>query len=599
MNLALIVSIGLRVVAFVLSIVLLRRVRDWRLGLFPLLFGLMALQQTFRLLEVGSEVPGLIVSVLATLAMMAMVRLMREQKKADEALRVSEERLRLAFEAARMGTFDWDVVQNKIVWSRGHEALFGFAPGEFGGTYEAFEQRVHSEDLPGVNEEVARCIAARTPFAREFRVVWPDGSVHWVAGLGEVEFSDAGHAVRMRGVVQEVTARKQAEEALRQSERWLRDVIDNLGPQMFVGLMTLDGTLIEANKPALAAAGLKPEEVLGKPFDQTYWWSYSGRVQQQLRHAIERATRGEASRYDVQVRVEENQFIIIDFSLQPMRDETGKVVFLVPSANVITERKRAEEERARLLGQVQTQAAQLERRVAERTAELLERNAELDAFSHSVSHDLRAPLRAVSGFAEILARRHRAALNEEGRRYVDNIVEASARMDQLIDDLLMYARLGRMAVRREPVRLGDVLASIGGDLAPRVAELGARLEIPDDLPLVRGDPTLLRQIFTNLLDNALTYRRPGVPHRVEVQCETNSDHIIIRVVDNGIGIPPEYCEKIFHLFQRLHSAEAYPGTGVGLATVKKSAELMGGQVWVESKVGEGSVFYVRLPGGAQ
>ena len=116
---------------------------------------------------------------------------------------------------------------------------------------------------------------------------------------------------------------------------------------------------------------------------------------------------------------------------------------------------------------------------------------------------------------------------------------------------------------------------------------------------MRGDPTLLRQIFTNLLDNALTYRRPGVPHRVEVQCETNRDYVLIRVVDTGIGIAPEFHDKIFNIFQRLHSVEAYPGTGVGLAIVRKSAELMGGQVWVESNAGEGSAFYVRLPGGAQ
>src|SRR5450759_3675662 len=141
----------------------------------------------------------------------------------------------------------------------------------------------------------------------------------------------------------DITERKRAEEAAQRSQKRLRDLIDGLGPSMFVGLMTPQGIVIEANRPALASAGLKPEDVLGKPFAETYWWAYSKEVQQQLRETIARAARGEASRYDVQVRAAENHLIDIDFSLQPLRDETGGVVFLVPSASNITERKRAEE----------------------------------------------------------------------------------------------------------------------------------------------------------------------------------------------------------------------------------------------------------------
>ena len=137
-------------------------------------------------------------------------------------------------------------------------------------------------------------------------------------------------------------ARRQAEEAAQRSQKRLRDVIDGLGRSIFVGLMTPQGVLIEANRPALAAAGLKPEDVLGRPFEETYWWAYSPEVQRQLHEAIARAARGEASRYDVQVRVAEGHLIDVDFSLQPLRDETGEVVFLVPSANVITERKQME-----------------------------------------------------------------------------------------------------------------------------------------------------------------------------------------------------------------------------------------------------------------
>ncbi|MCX6030099.1 MAG: PAS domain S-box protein [Chloroflexi bacterium] len=249
---------------------------------------------------------------------------------------------------------------------------------------------------------------------------------------------------------------------------------------------------------------------------------------------------------------------------------------------------------ARLLEEVQRHAAELERRVAERTAQLQTANADLEAFSYSVSHDLRAPLRAVSGFAQILANRHRASLNAEGQHYMDNIVQAADRMNRLINDLLAYSRLGRRGLTLRPVSLREIVGQIAGELAGRAAEIGATLEIADDLPVVRGDATLLSQVFTNLLDNALTYRRPDVPPRVAITWQTQNGHVIVRVSDNGIGIAAEYHEKIFNVFQRLHSEDAYPGTGIGLAIVKKSVELLGGRIWVESAIDEGSAFSVQL-----
>ncbi|MBI5929619.1 MAG: PAS domain S-box protein [Chloroflexi bacterium] len=250
---------------------------------------------------------------------------------------------------------------------------------------------------------------------------------------------------------------------------------------------------------------------------------------------------------------------------------------------------------ANLNDQIAQHTIELERRVRERTTELEHVNQELEAFSYSVSHDLRAPLRAIEGFAEIIARRHREDLNDEGRHYFDNIVQASEQMNQLITDLLAYARLGRQRQGQlKLLALSPILAEVQANLAPLIAETGGQIQVANDLPAVRGDKTLLKQIFTNLLENALVYHRPGVPPVVRVTFILETDAALIRVEDNGIGIPPEFREKIFGIFQRLHSQEQYPGTGIGLAIVRKTVEMLGGDLWVESADAEGSRFCVKL-----
>jgi light-regulated signal transduction histidine kinase (bacteriophytochrome) len=230
-----------------------------------------------------------------------------------------------------------------------------------------------------------------------------------------------------------------------------------------------------------------------------------------------------------------------------------------------------------------------------RTQQLEAANQELEAFAYSVSHDLRAPLRAISGFAEILARRHRASLDDQARHYLDNIVRASANMGMLIDDLLRVSRLGRSAVRLRDVDVATLVEQTLQHLSPQVRETGASITVAADLPTVHGDPTLLGQVFTNLLDNALTYRRPDVATQIDLSWGSSAEAWTFAVADNGIGIAADQFEKIFRPFQRLHSYDEYPGTGIGLALVNKAVQMLGGRTWVESTPGEGSTFRFTLP----
>jgi signal transduction histidine kinase len=252
------------------------------------------------------------------------------------------------------------------------------------------------------------------------------------------------------------------------------------------------------------------------------------------------------------------------------------------------ERDKAEEKLKKL-------NEELETRVNERTSQLLAINKELESFSYSISHDLRAPLRAIYGFSQILSRRHRDSLNEEGRQYMDYIVESSVRMEHLINDLLNYSRLGRKSVEMRPISLQKILDNIHHDFSQKLKEVGGKLIFEGYDTEIHGDESLLQQIFINLVENAITYRRIEVPLEIKIMCVTNPDSYLIKVSDNGIGIPEEFWEKIFNIFQRLHSDEEYPGTGIGLANVKKSVDKLNGEVWVESVVGQGSTFFIKLP----
>jgi signal transduction histidine kinase len=254
----------------------------------------------------------------------------------------------------------------------------------------------------------------------------------------------------------------------------------------------------------------------------------------------------------------------------------------------IEERKRAEQEVRRL-------NFELEGRVAERTTQLTAINEELEAFSYSVSHDLRAPLRAITGFTRILTESHRENLSPKALDYLSKVLLAGERMDTLIQDLLNYARTGRGAVRAVPVPLEPLVHQLESTFGTSVAATGAHLEVAQPLATPVGDATLIEQILTNLIDNALKYRcREGIPE-VRLSATPLGEHVLLQVADNGIGIAPEYQERIFQMFQRLHSQREYSGTGIGLAIVAKAVRAMGGAISVESSPGHGSTFSVRLP----
>jgi signal transduction histidine kinase len=223
-------------------------------------------------------------------------------------------------------------------------------------------------------------------------------------------------------------------------------------------------------------------------------------------------------------------------------------------------------------------------------------NMELESFSYSVSHDLRAPLRAMYGNATALLEDCSGSFDEPCRKYAERIISASERMDTLIQDLLAYSRLTREEIVHLPVELSRVVAEARVQTEETLRESGAELKIDEPLPAVAGHWPVLVQVVTNLLTNAVKFMAPGVVPRVHIWAERRGSRVRLWVEDNGIGIAPEHRERIFKIFERLHSITTYPGTGIGLAIVRKGIERMGGKTGVESELDKGSRFWIELPG---
>jgi PAS domain S-box-containing protein len=554
--------------------------------------------------------------------MVGIIRDISERQQAEAALRQSEAHLREAQRIAHIGSWSMNLADNIIRWSDEMYRLYGVTKEEFPHTVDSLLQLLHPDDRPLLQRWIEQAIANLKPLELDFRIIRPDGTIRYIRGSGDLFTDPAGQPERIAGTAQDITERKRAEENIRQRTAELT-ALNALAHRVGTGLSLEEVTaaaldhplypsqpdlamfylreddrlVFQKARPDLAAlseqeAQLRMGECLCGLALEEGKAVYSSNIHVDPRCTLPACKEaGMRSFAALPLLSGERILGVLGLAWVEAQDPKARAEFLETSAGEIAMGLH----NALLYQQLQQHADQLDCRVRERTVQVQAANKELEAFAYSISHDLRAPLRAISGFAQIIARRHRAALNEEGQRYFDNIVLAAERMSHLIDDLLAFSRLGRKALTPRPVDLGEILEQVCRELADRVAAAGASLQVAQDLPAIPGDPTLLGQAFTNLLDNALTYRRPGVAPEIRVSWSMEDGRIVLAVADNGIGIAPEYQEKIFNVFQRLHSDEDYPGTGIGLAIVKKAAEMLGGQVWVESMVDQGSTFYVKLP----
>jgi len=428
-----------------------------------------------------------------------------------------------------------------------------------------------------------RIFAGETLANKEERIAFPDGSSGVILTTKRPLKDARGKITGLVGIGRNITERKAAEDALRASEERLRLVMD-LVPH-FIFAKDSEGRFLFANRALAQVFGLTPEELVGRrDSDLSVDQAEVERFRRDDREVIETGRpklTPDEPHTDASGRLRFLQTIKVPFEM-PGAGTPGVLGVAVD----ITERKQAEEEVRRL-------NASLEQRVAQRTSQLEAVNKELESFSYTVSHDLRAPLRAVNGFARMLLERHGGRLDDDGRRMAGVICDEALRMGRLIDALLAFSRLGRQAVSAGPVDMTQVAREAFAEAAAQAPERTVEFHL-GELPPAHGDHTLLRQVFANLFSNAVKFTRHREPAVVEAGGRSEGGERVWWVRDNGAGFDPQYADKLFGVFQRLHRQEEFEGTGVGLAFVHRIVHRHGGRIWAESKPGEGATFYFTL-----
>jgi PAS domain S-box-containing protein len=518
-------------------------------------------------------------------AMWGIIRDITERKRAEHDLNRIQTILSESQKIAHLGSFEYLAESRETIWSEEEFRIYGLTPGAQSPVYEdMLKHHIHPDDAALLDKVFKDALRDGRIYELEHRIVRPDGSERVVYDLAYPYFDEQGNLLRYIGTTLDITEKVRILTALKAEREFLRKVI-NTAPGM-IFLKDSQGRYILANKALGDAYGTTIEGVVGKTDGELIPdAAEAARFRQDDAEVIR--TRRENVVAEEPLTTADGRTRWFTTIKVPLVNDDGTCDKMLGVAIDITERKQIREELVRL-------NASLEQRVAQRTVQLEMANNELEAFSYSVSHDLRAPLRHITGFINLLRQRAADGLDDKNRHYLTVIARAAEQMGTLIDDVLAFSRMGRaeMATTLVDTRqmVEELIASFrqeskGRDISWSVAPL----------PRVRGDPSMLRAVWVNLISNAVKFTAGKAPAVIRIGHFGQAGEDVFFVKDNGAGFDMRYVDKLFGLFQRLHRAEDFEGTGVGLANVRRIVSRHGGRTWAEGAPGQGASFYFSLP----
>jgi PAS domain S-box-containing protein len=491
------------------------------------------------------------------------------RKRAEEALRANEERFRLIARATHDVVWDWNLLTNELWWNEGFQMVFGYQADEIQPTIEAWFGRIHPDDRDPVMSGIQAAInSGRHFWSDEYRYRRSNGSYALVTDHGFIVRDKQGKPLRMIGAMSDITSQREAEKRIHLQA----NLLDAVGQAVIA--THLDGSIIYWNRFAETLYGWSAPEVMGRNILEV---TPTQATQEQAAEILCRVKAGESWSGEFLVQRRDGTVFPAMVTTSPIQDSKGVVNGIIGISADITERRRSEEALSR------------------HAKELARSNAELEQFAYVASHDLQEPLRMISLYTQLLARRYQGKLDADADEFIGYVIGGAGRMHQLINDLLTYSQVSSEAKQFKPTDCETVMRHVLADLRAKVEQLGAEVSY-DRLPRVKADPSQLGLLFRNLIDNALKYHGQE-PIRVHVTAEQRGREWLFSVRDNGIGIDPQYAERIFVIFQRLHNHSEYPGTGIGLAICRRVVERHGGGIWVESQLGQGATFRFTLSAG--
>jgi PAS domain S-box-containing protein len=510
----------------------------------------------------------------------------REVKRRTAALTESENRFRQM--ADNINSVFWIVSAdwNELIYvSPGYEKIWKKPVDSLYKNTKSWLDIIHPDDLEQVKQDIANKTSPNTsaPAFKEYRIVRPDGQERWISTHAYPVYDKDGKLYRYAGISDDITSNKLAELALTVSKIEIETVLNSISDVVVYG--NLNREIILINPAMEKTFGYTSEDLIGKQTSILYAdmkdFEKQGKRQFGLKSNINYAT------FEVSYRRKDGSTFIGETFGTKVFDAEGNPIGFIGVIRDVTQRKQVESE-------LLDYKNHLEELVSERTIELSNLNKELEAFSYSVSHDLRAPLRAINGFSTMLYEDNASQLDEESENYLKRIVKASVKMERLIDDLLQISRVTRADLQKEEINLSKLASDILKGLQNEDPERPIKWQVENGL-IINGDKTLISVLMQNLIGNAWKYTARCPESMIKFyRHNANGSDAAFCVEDNGIGFDTKYSEKIFLPFQRLHSDNEFEGTGIGLATVNRVVHRHGGKIWVESELNKGSRFYFNL-----